>query len=196
MHAGLSVLRRPAGSRWPSSATAIYLIEILGSRRTFTGCPSFGGQHAVGLNGWEEIWNTSNNRTRRVRSHQRSGSGHEPGDLPKAWFAQFCRGDHVPHASKLAPGRAVAQPFVRGDVTKAASRPLRRASTQTLGPSEVKVGLRARLEAPRTPGCPSFGGQRADGFSLRHWRPTSWRSPEVVAFPWAVRPSADSAPSA
>ena len=133
MHAGLSVLRRPAGSRWPSSATAIYLIEILGSRRTFTGCPSFGGQHAVGLNGWEEIWNTSNNRTRRVRSHQRSGSGHEPGDLPKAWFAQFCRGDHVPHASKLAPGRAVAQPFVRGDVTKAASRPLRRASTQTLG---------------------------------------------------------------
>ena len=51
MHARLSVLRRPAGSRWQSSATAIYLIEILGSRRTFTGWPSFGGQHAVGLNG-------------------------------------------------------------------------------------------------------------------------------------------------
>ena len=51
MHAGLSVLRRPARSRLLSSAASIYLIEILGSRRPFRGFPSFGGQRAFGLNG-------------------------------------------------------------------------------------------------------------------------------------------------
>ena len=51
MHAGLSVLRRPAG-RWIQSSTAEFsFAEILGSRRYAMGCPSFGGQRAVGLTG-------------------------------------------------------------------------------------------------------------------------------------------------
>ena len=51
MHAGLSVLRRPAGSRLLSSVAAIYRTEILGSHRFVMGCPSFGGQRADSLHG-------------------------------------------------------------------------------------------------------------------------------------------------
>ena len=51
MHAGLSVLRRPA-SRWIQSSTAeVSFAEILGSRRRPMGCPSFGGERAVSLAG-------------------------------------------------------------------------------------------------------------------------------------------------
>ena len=51
MHAGLSVLRRPA-DRWIQSSTpAAYFAEILGSYRSLMSCPSFGGQRAIGLNG-------------------------------------------------------------------------------------------------------------------------------------------------
>ena len=51
MHAGLSVLRRPA-DRWiQSSALAAYFAEVFGSRRYPMGCPSFGGQRAVSLTG-------------------------------------------------------------------------------------------------------------------------------------------------
>ena len=51
MHAGLSVLRRPAGSRLLSSVAAIYHTQILGSHRFVMGCPSCGGQRAVSLTG-------------------------------------------------------------------------------------------------------------------------------------------------
>ena len=56
MHAGLSVLRRPASSRVRSPAPAVDLAELFGGRRHLAGCPSFGGQRAVSLTGLEETW--------------------------------------------------------------------------------------------------------------------------------------------
>ena len=56
MHAGLSVLRRPAGSRLRSSTLVVYFAEVFGSRHRPMGCPSCGGQRAVGPTGWEETW--------------------------------------------------------------------------------------------------------------------------------------------
>ena len=50
MHAGLSVLRRPAVNRLQSSQPTVYFAKLIGGRRSLMGCPSFGGQRAVGLN--------------------------------------------------------------------------------------------------------------------------------------------------
>ena len=50
MHAGLSVLRRPAVNRLQSSQPTVYFAKLIGGRRSLMGFPSFGGQRAVGLN--------------------------------------------------------------------------------------------------------------------------------------------------
>ena len=63
MHAGLSVLRRPAGGRSQSSELAVYFAQVFGGRRGPMGCPSFGGQRAVNLTGWEETWKHFQQRT-------------------------------------------------------------------------------------------------------------------------------------